>query len=255
MARDAARLTFGMGRNVPAQSIHPFSVQEDIMNDAAESPNIWKWLGGMGVVFSILFVVANVFLGSTPNVNASPIKIVDYFHSHKGSVIAGVFVVAFAALAFAFFLAALRRALSNSNVDSSHVSAAILIGGAVYLGGLLLMCVLDVGLTDAAHYHLQGAAQTLNVLQNDAWVPVVVGLSIVALSTGIASLRGHALPRWLGWASIALGILAVSGPLGAIAFLLAPLWTLAVGVVLIRRSSLTPDSVGNRTAGRPAMAG
>jgi hypothetical protein len=224
------------------------------MNAAASNSRLWQWLGGMGIVFSILFVLANVFFGSTPSEKASPVKIVNYYSAHKTSVMAGVFVVAFAALAFSFFLSALRRALAGAKADSSYVSQAALIGGAIYLGGLLLMDVLNVSLIDAAHYHQQTAAQTLNTLANDDWVPVVVGLSIVALSTGIAALRGRTLPRWLGWASIILGILAVSGPIGGIAFLLAPVWTLAVGVVLIRRSSSPVPTVDDPAAASPVLA-
>jgi hypothetical protein len=225
------------------------------MNAPASNSRLWHWLGGMGIVFSILFVLANVFLGSSPSVKASPVKIVNYYSAHKTSVTAGVFVVVFAALAFSFFLAALRRALASSKADSGYLSQATLIGGAIYLGGLLLMDALNVSLVDAAHYHLQAAAQTLNILGNDDWVPVVVGLSIVALSTGIAALRGGALPRWLGWASIVLGILAVAGPVGGIAFLLAPVWTLAVGIVLMRRSGSPVPTVEDSAAPRPVMAG
>jgi hypothetical protein len=225
------------------------------MNAPASNSRMWQWLGGMGIVFSILFVIANAFLGSTPSAKASPLKIVNYYNAHKTSVTAAVFVVAFAALAFAFFLSALRRALASSKADSGYVSQATLIGGAIYLGGLLLMDVLNVSLVDAAHYHQQAAAQTLNFLANDDWVPVVVGLSIVALSTGVAALRGRALPRWLGWASIVLGVLAVSGPIGGIAFLLAPVWTLAVGIVLVRRSGPPVLTSEDSAAARSVMAG
>lgn len=224
------------------------------MNASASNSRLWQWLGGMGIVFTILFVLANVVLGSTPSEKASPLRIVNYYSAHKTSVTVGVFVVAFAALAFSFFLSALRRALSGAKADSGYLSQATLIGGAIYLGGLLLMDVLNVSLIDAAHYHQQTAAQTLNILANDDWVPVVVGLSIVALSTGVAALRGRALPRWLGWASIVLGILAVSGPVGGIAFLLAPVWTFAVGIVLIRRSGSVVPTVEDSAAARPVMA-
>ncbi len=225
------------------------------MNAPASDSRLWQWLGGMGIVFSILFVLANVLLGSTPSAKASPLKIVNYYSGHKTSVTAGVFVVAFAALAFSFFLSALRRVLAGANADSGSLSQATLIGGAIYLGGLLLMDVLNVSLIDAAHNHLQTAAQTLNFLANDDWVPVVVGLSIVALSTGVAALRGRALPGWLGWTSIVLGVLAVSGPIGGIAFLLAPVWTLAVGIVLIRGSGSPVPTVEDSAPGRPLLAG
>jgi hypothetical protein len=224
------------------------------MTTPTSNSRLWHWLGGMGIAFSILLVLANVFLSRTPSAKASPVTIVNYYSAHKTSVMAGVFAVAFAALAFSFFLSALRRTLASAKADSGYVSQATLIGGAIYLGGLLLMDVFNVSLIDAAHYHQQTAAQTLNFLENDGWVPVVVGLSIVALSTGVAVLQGRVLPRWLGWASILLGILAVSGPLGGIAFLLAPVWTLAVGIALIRRSGSPVPTVEGSTAGRPSMA-
>ena len=84
------------------------------MNAPASNSRLWHWLGGMGIVFSILFVLANVFLGSSPSAKASPVKIVNYYGAHKTSVTAGVFVVVFAALAFTFFLSALRRALAGA---------------------------------------------------------------------------------------------------------------------------------------------
>ena len=139
-------------------------------------------------------MLANVFLGSTPSAKASPVTIVNYYSAHETRVMAGVFIVAFAALAFSFFLSALRPALAVAEADSGYVPQAALIGGAIYLGGLLLMDVFNVSLIDAAHYHHQTAAQTLNFLKNDGWVPVAVGLSIVALWTGVAVLRAEPYP-------------------------------------------------------------
>ena len=227
------------------------------MNAPTASSKLWNWLGAMGIVFAILFVVANVLLGGTPGVKADPAKIVEYYNSHKATVMAGVFVVVFAALAFGFFLTALRRSLAGTKDESAHLFVATMVGGAIYLGGLLLMDAINVSLIDAAHNRQPGAALTLNFLENDGWVPVVVGLSIVALSTGISALRGNALPRWLAWASVVLGVLAVAGPLGGIAFLIAPIWTLAVGIVIIRRPSnaetIQAEPAGRRTVSAPGQ--
>ncbi len=44
---------------------------------------------------------------------------------------------------------------------------AVMVGGAICLGGLLLMDAINVSLIDAAHYHQQGAALTFNFLGND----------------------------------------------------------------------------------------
>jgi hypothetical protein len=115
------------------------------------------------------------------------------------------------------------------------------------------MGALTIALIDCANNKLSTAAQTLNVLSSDAWVPVVVGISILALATGIGALRSAALPKWLAWVTVALGILAVAGPLGAIAFLLAPVWGIVTGIAVLRSS--TPDENGEamQPAGHAAV--
>jgi hypothetical protein len=59
---------------------------------------------------------------------------------------------------------------------------------------------------------------------------------------GIAILRTHALPNWLGWFAIALAILAAIPKVGFFALLGVIVWSLIVGVLLFVRE------------GRPAAA-
>ena len=151
---------------------------------------------------------------------------------------AGVFVAALAVVALTFFLASLRHTLSRTD-EGRHLANVVTAGGAVYAVGLMLMAALMVALVDAANHHLTGTAQTLNVLSNDMWVPVVVGLSLLGLGTGVSALRSATLPTWLGWASVVFGILALAGPAGAIAFLLAAVWALVTGIVIVRSSRTT----------------
>jgi hypothetical protein len=192
-----------------------------------------RGLGSLGIVYAGLFIAANVLFGNQPKTGASARAVTSFYHAHEASQTAGVFVVAVAAIVFVFFLSALQRTLGRTG-EGRKWASIVTAGGAVYAGGLLLAGVLTVAVLDAAHHGLSSSAQTLNLLENDDWVPVVAGLSMVVAATGIAALRTGALPRWLGWASIGLGVLAVAGPLGGIAFLLAPVWTLVVGIVLIR---------------------
>ena len=53
------------------------------------------------------------------------------------------------------------------------------------------------------------------------------------LAAGIGGLQSGTLPRVLGWAAVNLGI-AFLTPAGIVAFLLTPLWIMAVSVVLYR---------------------
>jgi succinate dehydrogenase/fumarate reductase cytochrome b subunit len=193
----------------------------------------WSRLGILGVAYGLLFVAANVLIGNGPSTNASGTAVVTYYRAHKASEIAGIFVVAFALVAFTFFLASLRKALSRTE-EGRQLSGIVTAGGAIYAVGILIMTALTSAMVDAGRYHLAGAAQTLNVLNADAWVPVVVGISVVALGTGVSALRNATLPKWVGWVSVILGVLALAGPAGAIAFLVTPLWALVVGIVLFR---------------------
>lgn len=213
---------------------------------------IFQRIGGLGIVYGLLFIAAFILLGSEPSTGASAASLIKYYHSHRVSVTAGVFVIAAAAVVLSFFLSSLRRTLSRTN-EGRHIASIVTIGGAVYISGLVLMGALNIALIDSAHYGMSTTAQTLNVFGNDAWLPVVVGISILTLGTGVAALRSRALPRWLAWASVVLGILAISGPLGAIAFLVTPVWTLATGIVLIRSSGSEENADAVPTTAPPLI--
>ena len=172
-----------------------------------------------------------------PGETASPAKVAAFYAHHGTSLTAAVFVTAVAMVVFAFFLTALRRALSRSGRDGGYLSIATIVGGAVYISGHLVGGLLILAARDAGEQHADSVAQTLNFINTDNWTLVVGGLSITALATGIAGLRNRTLPTWLAWVSIVLGVMAIAGPAGAIAFLLTPLWTIALGIVLMRRGA------------------
>ncbi|MEA2471665.1 MAG: hypothetical protein QOE38_2664, partial [Thermoleophilaceae bacterium] len=79
------------------------------------------------------------------------------------------------------------------------------------------------------------AAQALNMVALKLILPLVVGLFVFGLASGLAILRGTQLPKWLGWAALAIGIIAVT-PVGFVGLGLLILWTPTVGVLVWRRS-------------------
>jgi hypothetical protein len=99
------------------------------------------------------------------------------------------------------------------------------------------MAVVHFGLADAAHHRQAAVVQTLNYLDQDDFFPTIAGLSIFMFAIGAAILRTRALPVWLGWFALLLGVLALAGPLGGIAFMIAPVWTLVTSIVLLRRGT------------------
>src|SRR6201996_9820514 len=192
----------------------------------------WSRLGVLGGVYAVLFLIANFLLGQPGSGTAGP-TVVTYYHDHQTSETIGVFAVAFAVVALTFFLASLRRTLSATD-EGRFLASVVTAGGAVYAVGLMMMAAITVALTDTANNNMPGAAQTFNVLGNDMWLPVVVGLALLGLGTGVSALRSATLPKWLGWVSVVFGVLALSGPAGGIAFLVAPAWALVIGIVIMR---------------------
>jgi hypothetical protein len=192
-------------------------------------------LGALGIVYAVLYVVANVFTLNVPQAEAGAPEVITYYSSHFAPVTATIFLTIAGSVVFLFFLSSLRRALDLTS-ESRVLSSVVTAGGAVYAAGLLVEALLANALLDAGHYHSAAAASAINVIAANAWVPVVAGVSAVALGTGVGALRGGGLPRWLAWASIVLGVLAVAGPLGEVALWLWPLWSVTVGISVMRSS-------------------
>jgi hypothetical protein len=159
-------------------------------------------------------------------------------------------------VALTFFLASLRRTLSATD-EGRYLANVVTAGGAVYTAGIMTMTALTVALVDAGKDNMPGTAQTLNVLSSDMWLPVVVGLALLGLGTGVAALRSATLPKWLGWVSVAFGLLALAGPAGGIAFMVAPLWALVIGIVIMRssRAAATLADSAAQDAPEPSVAG
>ena len=192
-------------------------------------------LGALGIVYAVLYVVASALTLSVPQAGAAPAQVITYYSTHFAPITAAIFLMIAGSVVFLFFLCSLRRALGLTS-ESRVLSSVVTAGGAVYAVGLLVGALLANALLDAGHYHATAAASAINVIAANGWVPVVAGLSAVALGTGVAALRGGGLPRWLAWASIVLGVLAVAGPLGEAALWISPLWSVAVGIALMRPS-------------------
>jgi hypothetical protein len=78
------------------------------------------------------------------------------------------------------------------------------------------------------------AEQALNVLQNDTFLGLLIGLSAFMLGNGILIAATGVLPRWLGWVAVAIGIVAVT-PIGFFGSLALLAWTLIVSVLMYLR--------------------
>jgi len=67
------------------------------------------------------------------------------------------------------------------------------------------------------------------------FLPLIAGGFFFGLGSGIAVVRGAALPKWLGWVAIVIGIAAIVPPASFPALLAFALWSLIVSIIVFMR--------------------
>lgn len=194
-----------------------------------------------GAVFSVVFAIGFLSSGDTPDTKASGEEVISHY-SDSGKFLVGIFALVIGAVFFMFFAGALRGALLRSTRTPEWLATVVFGGAVVYATALSIFAMGQIMLIDASDLGRPEVAQTLNVFDNDNFFPAVLGLATVLLASGWSILQSAVLPRWLGWASVGLGVLAMAGPAGFIAFLLFPIWVLTVSIILYKNRAVTPTT-------------
>jgi len=198
---------------------------------------IRRWWVLPGVLFFVFYVLGVFVLGGgSPNDKAQGDKVVSYFHSHSGGAKSATLVMVAAAVSLVFFASHLRNDLRQAG-ENDPLPGVVLGGGVIAATGLLFMAAVRFALVKAAENGQPDVARVLNLLDNNDFLVIVGGLATLFLSTGLAVLARTTLPKWIGVASIVLGVLTLAGPLGILAFFLAPVWVLVIAVFLARAES------------------
>jgi hypothetical protein len=107
--------------------------------------------------------------------------------------------------------------------------------GIVAAAGFLTAATLHFALADYAGDIDASAAQALNAIDSDFFLPFVMGLSTLILATSLWLVRNKSLlPTWLGWVGIIIFVVSFT-PAGFIAFGLAGIWIIVVSILLYLR--------------------
>jgi hypothetical protein len=194
-----------------------------------------------GAAFTVVFAVGFLTAGDTPDTDAPGEEVISHY-ADSGKIFFGILAMLIAAVLFLFFAGALRSALGGSAGAHEWLATVVFGGAVIYAVALAIFAMSQVMLIDASDLGQPQVAQALNIFDNDNFFPAVLGLATILLATGLHTLRSAVLPKWLAWASIALGVLSMAGPAGILAFLLFPIWVLVVAVLLYR------------SAGQPGVA-
>lgn len=188
-----------------------------------------------GVAFAVLAIIAFLSGNETPDSNASPLKILHFYAVHKSSIETTAVLFAFAFLFAVFWAGALAAYLRRTGA-SAGLTGLIIGGGVLMAVGAGILGGVEYGLAHNLHYFGAQTIQTLNLLANELFLPLVIGGCVFGIASGLAILATGALPAWLGWVALVLGIATAIPPVGFIALLVFVLWTLVVSILIFARS-------------------
>jgi hypothetical protein len=151
------------------------------------------------------------------NVSATVIQVVTY-----STVVAGVVLI--------FFGAALRSALV---VRTRRWTADVAFLGFV----LMALTLVTWAISALALYHAVdigdvGVVRAINVIDTTNFPLAMLSMSCAMVAVGVTALREQALPTWLSWATIALGVMSPLGPLAFAPFLLFAIWTVVLAATV-----------------------
>ena len=127
----------------------------------------------------------------------------------------------------------------GGGADGDFWPTVALVGGIVSVAGFCVAITVHAALVDGAHNELPGDAMiALNAIDNWDFFAFAFPLAIMLFGVAGATLKaGAALPKWLGWAALVIGILFFAGPAGFFGFLLTGIWIIIASIVMYRRTA------------------
>ena len=124
-----------------------------------------------------------------------------------------------------------RSVLRTAEGGPGTLSSIAAGGGIVATTGMLVFMSFNFVLTEGVDGFEPATVETLNALNANFFFPLAGGLAAFLLATGLVGVRTRALPVWLAWIAIVLGVTTMT-PLGFFAFLGSILWVLVASILL-----------------------
>ena len=188
-----------------------------------------------GIVFAVLLAITLILAGEGVDPKDGVDEVVEYYTDNEDQILISGFLGGLAVVFFLFFAGWVRKVLREAEGPGGMLSAVSYAGAIVFAVGGAVASTLSVGLAESFDDVDPTALEAMNAIAYNYFIPFAVGFSVFLLATGISSVRHGALPGWLGWSAIVLGI-ATYTPAGFFTFLLSLVWVLVASVVLTMRA-------------------
>ena len=196
-----------------------------------------------GVLAVILWIIGLSIVETAadqPDTDAAAAEFVTFFDEAAGRLVAGAFLFMLGSAVFLWFLGTLRARIRASEGEPGRIASIVFAAGIVTAAmAMAFMAPHAAGGFAAGEQEAAlepGAAQALFFLDDGFFIAGEAALAIFFLAVGIAALRTDALPVWLAWASLVLGVAALLPWIGWAVFIWGlPLWVLIASIWMFVR--------------------
>jgi hypothetical protein len=193
-----------------------------------------------GAGFIVVAMIGFIVGGEPKDAGHPATEIVDWYIDNKDSVEVGAFIGVAATVLLVFFGAYLRNVLRAAAGGTDMLSLVSFIGVVVVAVGFAIDTTILIALAERADDIDPIAVQSLQALWDNDFVPIALGILLFLWATGISVVRSGALPKWIGWIMILLGIVALT-PLGFVSFIGTAVLILVISILLaVRARSAAP---------------
>ena len=186
-----------------------------------------------GAGFAVLTAAGFFVIGPNPDSAAPVPKITSFYAAHHGQLYLGGVLLAYAAILFTVFGAAIW---DRTRRTERHPAAAgvALVGTAVATASQLATATIYFTLGDIGNKPTTtpGALQALHILGSELSLATAGGVALLLLAVALAGITARVFPRWLAWPALIIGILQLVIPVSFTAFLLFLPWALAAALIM-----------------------
>ena len=193
--------------------------------------NKW-WLPLLGLAFAAVLAANFALAGHPPEAaNNSAASIASFYTENEKNLKISFFLSGFAAVLFVYFWSYIRSRLEGAAGETGFLSRVLWAGVILFVAGAAIDTTLQVAMVDAAGEVPASTIQTLQALWDNDFVPMAVGIELIASAVALSTLLHGGLPKWLGWL---MAIIAVVG-LTPLAFFAVPgmgIWILLASIAL-----------------------
>ena len=192
-----------------------------------------------GVAFIVVAIISFIIAGEPKDAGHPAREIADWYIDNKDEVEIGAFIGVAATVLLVFFGAYLRNVLRAAAGGEDMLSLVSFIGIVLVALGFAIDTTILIALAERADDIDPIAVQSLQALWDNDFVPIALGMLLFLWATGISVVRTGALPKWIGWIMILLGVVGLT-PIGFVSFIGSAVLILVISILLAVRARSAP---------------